>query len=911
MGQEHSQDPQETESDQEEPRQPDSTNKSLQSESRTSPRSPDAEPKPRRLLWRDGGWVGNAMGSPPCGLEIVSKTVWYQGENSDQGSRAASQIQRVNSQTVWYDSDIMYEGKHEQLKQADCDLSSAQTPGLSPPQLLELGLSSQCTALSQPHAAGALPTLSHGPAAQRQEVHGSQREEEVGLGWKEGGVTGGREEVGLTETSYSRENCEAADIEETGEEKPVGEERGAKGRKKRRKKKGRRGGAEAKLSSSSSVDSQSQSETLSHREPATSLGPRTATDPEAQDTKRAQLQSPTAPEPACREEADEDAMHIPSQTDTHTRDTHGPVCDVTAPESGYTGTTGHGRTDLTEASEMKESSEDMNQVFCEDLSLDSAVAASDLSQRIATETDTMARPQGGKETLESSELGSQGAASPVQQTADDTETKELAAAGEDGESVDLTGLLESKCPEELPVRQWDRTALTEDHSLVEFPEQNTQHAQSVRSAEAVALPCEGTADCSASQIREGNAEATVREYLVHCLDSEMLRDQRLGTERRRVVWVGDEGDGEETSVERRRRDGEDSEELSHRETEQSYDDDLLATAVAVVTVAIASAVVSVELSQQSDSQQSAHDAPSAQGTTHTHALKQHLHSHSQSTQLTSDRQTCHPSAETEDQDVHHSHPGPPEGSEESDGETELSEAAHTPSVVQPESTQTKATPDEAITSEEDRQTHPQTETQLSSPGVDTGQDPESSHTPCPESESTDKQGRETQDRDVGLADEAPAAEDEVGGQVQQQECPGDADRECQTGQLESSHMSDCQAEGSHSVNAPCEGKGPSVTLPVGPCASAPEVDLVPHEPTALVSVEAGASQSSQSLVDNREGPEDVVCDEDQDAVDIVDGWKHRERERMEREEEARKQVVTAEETSHTGKYLSVCLCVSC
>ncbi|KAG7231023.1 hypothetical protein INR49_025052, partial [Caranx melampygus] len=100
MGQEHSQDPQETESDQEEPRQPDSTNNSPQSESRTSPRSPDAERKPRRLLWRDGGWAGNAMGSPPCGLEAVSKTVWYQGENSDQRSSAASQIQRANSQTV-------------------------------------------------------------------------------------------------------------------------------------------------------------------------------------------------------------------------------------------------------------------------------------------------------------------------------------------------------------------------------------------------------------------------------------------------------------------------------------------------------------------------------------------------------------------------------------------------------------------------------------------------------------------------------------------------------------------------------------------------------------------------------------------------------------------------------------------
>ncbi|XP_056242437.1 A-kinase anchor protein 13-like isoform X5 [Seriola aureovittata] len=979
MGQEQSRHPQESQSDSEEPRQQDSTNKSSQSGSR----SPDSERKPRRVLWRDGGWIGSTMGSHPHGLETLPKTVWYQGENLDQDASEASQRQEVNSQSVWYDSDIIYERKHEQLEQAECDLSSAQAPGLHPPQLLEQALISrqQCAALSQPHAAGAQPALSHGPAAQRREVHGSQQEEEVGPDWKEGGMAGGRGEVGLTETTYGRESCEAADIEETGEEKPGGRERGAKGRKKRRKKRGRRGGAEAKLSSSSSIESQSQSETQTHREAVTNLGPQSETESEAQDlTGRALIQSNVS-EPACKEEADKDAMHLPCQTETQTMDSHGLDCDITASESSYTGTTDHGRTGLTEATGTKESSEDKNQSLHDDFNPDSAIAASDLSQTVFTEADIeeiTTVPPGGKEILNPSGLESQGAATPVQQTVGSIDTEHLTAAGEARASEDQTGLLESKPAKELPVRHSDPTELTEDSSLVEFPEQNTQHLQSVCSAEAVGLPWEGRADGSPLQIQEGSTVTTVMEYLGHCLASEMLGYQQLEEEKTHALWVGVEGEGKETSVESMT-EGKDSRMVcgeessssdreekaedegipsSHRETEQCYENSLLATAVAVVTVAVVSAVVSIELSQQpasspSDSQQSANDTLLVQDTNFPADTLKQLKDH-QSRQLTNKRETRHLSAETatetEDQQVYHPHPDPPEGpantdmSEEShcaqvESETaaqlhhrDLSAPAYTPTLpqlqkeeVQPDTTQNNLfqvhmkPADETITAEEGNQAHLQTETQLSCPGVDAGQDPESPHTLCPKSESEGNpqdqcQVRETQDRDQGLPVESPTALGEGGRQVQEQDSPGDLQSKteekvsCQRG------VTDCQAKRCDSLNPPYEGEGPTVTLPVGPCVSAPVADPSPDEPTAPMSVETGESQSPQSLVDmnlitatfHSKGTESVagddengLCDEDPDSVDTVDGWKQRERDKMEREEVAWKHVVTAEDTPHT------------
>lgn len=667
MGQEQSQDPQESQSDPEEPSQPNTMNKSPQSCEGSSPKSPDTERKPRRGLWRDGGWIGSRMGSPPHGSETVAKTVWYQGGNLEQGANEDWNRKEVNSQSVWYDSDTMDQKNHEQLEQGmreqkECDLRSPQASGLISAQLLEQGLSSRqlSAAPSQPHAAGTQPAQSHGPGAQRREVHGSQREEEVGPDWKEGGVEGDREEVSKRETTYSRKSSETADIEEGGGEKQGSEEKGAKGRKKRRKKRGKRGGADTKLSSSSSIESQSQIEIQTQREQVTNLNTQSETKDK---TGRADVQSPSASEPTRREEADKDAMHLPSQTEGQSRDAHGPDCDVTNLDPSCIATefspTDHGRTDLTEVTasqilETKELSEDesVNVHGPDDFNQHSTVTALELCEMDITKADieviTTVQPT-GKEVLDPTELELKEIASPVQQKVDNVESAALSeddyltVAGKAVASVDRTGLMESNCPKELPVKHSDPIESTEDSFLVEFPERNTQHVQSSGSnkpvqpvdpmgnpvglmesacpTEAGGLPFEGTANVSPLQIREGRAEATPREYLEHCLASEMLRDQQHKEEKRNELWVGEEEAGKERNWERMSEDRNDSgmvhgKELSSidRGKEQNYNEDLVATAVAVVTVAIASAMASIELSQQlavhqSDSQESASNNP--------------------------------------------------------------------------------------------------------------------------------------------------------------------------------------------------------------------------------------------------------------------------------------------------------------
>lgn len=618
------------------------------------------------------------MGSPPHGPETVAKTVWYQDEKLDQGVSEDYNRKELKSQSVWYDSGTMDQKKHEQLEQGmreqkECDLSSPRASGLSSPQLLEQALSSHqlSAALSQPHAAGAQPALSHGPGAQRREVHRSQREEEVGPDWKEGGVEGDREEVSNRETSYSRKSSETAGVEEAGEEKQGSEEKGAKGRKKRRKKRGKRGGTEAKFSSSSSVESQSQIEIQTQREQVANLNTQSETESEAKDkTGKADVQTPCAPEPTRREEADKDAMHLPSQTEGHTRDVHGPDCDVTNPDPSYStpelSLTDPGRMDLAEVTapqtlEPKELSEDENMNLHGPDNLHSSATASnepDIRKEDTGEITTVQPIE--KEVLDPTGLELKGLASPVQQTVHEVESKgssekeDLTVAGEAVACGDWTGLVESNNPKELPVKHSDPTEFTADSFLVEFPEQNTQHAQSVDSdkpvqpvdpmgrpegfmesvhpTEAVGLPCEGTADVSPLQKGEGRAETTPREYLEHCLASEMLRDQQHKEEKRNELWMGEGEAGKERSWERRSEEndsgtvrGEESssagkkvedEELPSldREEEQNYNDELIATAVAVVTVAIASAISSIDSSQrladsQSDSQECASEEP--------------------------------------------------------------------------------------------------------------------------------------------------------------------------------------------------------------------------------------------------------------------------------------------------------------
>ncbi|XP_035813229.2 A-kinase anchor protein 13-like isoform X3 [Amphiprion ocellaris] len=654
MGQEQSHDPQQDQSDTDKPSQPHPINKGPQSGTRTSPRSPDVEGTHRRVLWRDGGWIGSRMGSFP---EPVGKTVWYQGENLDQGANEDSIRKEANSQSVWYDTDIVDEQKHGQLEgmreQRECDLSSPQASGVTSHQQLEQGLNFHqlSAALSHQHAAGTQPALSHGLDGQRQEAHRSQREEEVRSDWKEERVEGCREDVCNRETTNSRKSSETAHITEGGDEKPEREEGGAKGKKKRRKKRGKKGNAEAKLTSSSSVESQSQIEIQTHREQVTNLNAQVGTE----SVFKADIQPVIASGPTQREEAEKDAMHLPRRTEVQTRpdsDITNSVCSFTTKLLSHTDDM---ETDLTETPasqtvETKELSEDKNVNFHgpDYYNPDSTTIVSEVIETDIRKVDTekvSTVPPMAMELLDPTEQESKGPASVVQQTVDNAESKalseneDLAVAGKATASVNQRGLVQSYCPKELPVMHPDPTELTVDLFLLEFPEQKTLQSVDLRGRpvgflESVHLPFEYRADASPLQIREGNADTTARKYLEHCLASEMLRDQPHNEEKRNELWVGEEEAGKARSGERKSEENdsrmvhdkelcytERRKQVKHKEflsldseKEQKCEEDLVATAVAVVTVAIASAVTKIELSQnlvnsQSESQEAANGSP--------------------------------------------------------------------------------------------------------------------------------------------------------------------------------------------------------------------------------------------------------------------------------------------------------------
>lgn len=848
MGQDQSQEPQESQSDPDEPSQPDSTSKIP--DSKTSLRSPDMEGNFRRVLWRDGGWIGGIIGS-----DTIAKTVWYQNKNIDQGASEASNSKEMNSKTVWYDND---ERKPEQLEKTESGLSSPHEFDKTPPQLLEQGLSSHqlCSALSQPHAAGEQPAPSHGLAAQRQEVQGSQREEEAGPDWQEGGEEG-ESEVRNRETTHSRKSSETANLERGGEEKPGGEEKEAKGRKKRKKKRGKRGGTEAKLSSSSSIESQSQSETQT--EQVTNLKPQSETGSEAKDqTGRPHVHSLTISEPAQREEADKDAMHLPSQTESQTRDSHETDCAVTTTQSSYNSPT-DGGTNLSEVMalqrlETKELSEDENVGRSDDFGLDSTIASSELNDLDIKKADTreinIVLPIRNEVLDSPTMLDLKGATSP---TGDDVASRALSENESRTVAVPSVDQTESTFPKKCPVKNPEPVELTEDLFLVAFPEENAQCTQFVDRVlqpvdsmekpnrflvcsyptEAVCLPCEGTADVTTLQIREGSPEMTEREYLEHCLSSEMLRDHQHKKEKIHELQVGEEEAGKEKSLETTSEENDcgvvRGEELSStderkklellsldEENVQKYNEDLVATAVAVVTVAVASAMARIELNQQLAGKLS-----------------------------------------------------------------KSSEAANIPTLAQDATVPTEKQPKEAQT------------------------------------DTTDRYGSNTV--------ESLTAECEADGQAHQQDNPEISESKteendsCFKSMTDTSHL-DCLAEEEESDPQPeeilHEGDSRTLplshnpTLPVTPCDSPSVADPSPEKLTAPANMDSGELELSQSLKDpilvaatfqssiTESVAVDGVCDKD---VDTMDGWKHRERKKLELEKEAREDMVMEEDTSHTGK----------
>lgn len=902
MGQEQSQDPQESQSDPVEPSQPDTTNNR-----RSRPKSPDTERKPQRGLWRDGGSIGSRMGSPPHGAETIAKAVWYQGENLDQGTSEDWNRKEENSQSVWYDIDTTDQRKQEQVEQKDCDLSSAQASGLSSPQLLEQGLSSHqlSAALNQPHAAGTQPALSHGPGAQRREVHRSQQEEEVGPDWKEGGVEGDGdrdgEEVSNRETTYSRKSSETADIEEGCREKQRSEKKGAKGRKKRKKKRGKRGGAEAKLSSSSSIESPTQIEIKTQREQVTNLDPQSETGSEAKEqTGRANVQ-----------EADKDTLHLPSQTESQNRDTHRPDCGVTnldvssmMPEFSLTQ---NGRTNRTEVPasqklETKELLEDGMTFHGPDhFNSDSTATASEFGQLDIIKADIeeiKTVQQVKQEVPDPTELELTGLASPVQQTVD-SKTFDLTVAGKSVPSVEWTGWVESNCPKELPVKFSDPTEFTEDLFLVEFPEQYTQHVQNVESnilsqpvdpmgtptgfmesvhpMEAGGLPFKGTVDVLLLQIQEGRAETT----------SETLRDQQHEEEKRNELWMGEE----EARKKRSRSEENDSgmvhgKELSSidREQEHKYTEDLVATAVAVVAVAIASAMASIELSQlladnQSESQESLKQLADTQlfAMTVAETANQTI---KPTDQLTFKEQANVALSEESDSIVLQFNTeteqlAAAQLSSNQQANLDLSALADTLSLPQPDKEEIHTENTNKIFTcsqprEEDSLLHvhmkPLAEAnemitpEVNSPVSEPGKHPEETFYP-----SAEEKHRDTQDQSVCQEESriqhrhdgddshpltSVTAEGEAGREAQEQDSPHSSECEecvldCQAEERERDPQLDGQVERGeiHTLT-------PSVTL----CDSTHMVHPSPEGPTAPVNVETGQYQSTQSLPDMKPVP---------------------------------------------------------
>lgn len=886
------------------------------------------------------------MGSPLQGSDTGAKSVWYHGSSGDPHRKD------TNSQSVWYDSDRVDERKHKQLEQTESEMSSYQQSCPSPLQLSEQCLTSSqlYAALSQPHAAGAQPAPSHGPATQRQEAEGSQREEEVGPDQGEGGLEGVSEDARSGEATYCIKSCQAADIEEGGEEK------GAKSRKRRKKKRGRGGGTEAKLSSSSSIESQIQSET--QIEQVTNLNPLSEPESEAKDkTAKDHIESPTVLEPTQTVEADKDTMLLPCQPERQNSGTHGPDSTVTTQESSYINPTDQGRMDLTEVTasqtlQAKGLSEDgdLNILVCHKSIEDFTVVSSELNDtdiRNAATVEFTILPSIGNQMLDPTEPDLKRGASPVQKTVDDLESKALSEHenlpfdGGDESSEDWAGCGKSNFQKEVPVKNPELTECTEtleadtlcvhfalSNKPVDSMERPTGFLESVPPTGAENLPCQGAADVSPLQIREGNAETTAQEYLEHCLVSEMLRDQQRKEEEGHKLWEGEEEAGKETSGDSEETDcGAVCGEINKNglnnfecpsvdsDKEQKYKEELAVTAVAIVTVAIASAMAKIELSQLlagylSESQIQNADIPPEKHPS------QYAYSQVESTdQATSEghagvkmSESVGLRSETETDIL-----CLPAHKEEIQTETPQNKLFTRPLPKEDNQLQVYMEP---LPVEVNSQGHIQTEVQLPSPVVLTGQECE--HSPlgqpvCQKDRDglllgSQLQSKETHDTNFSLHEEfvtrqgnrGPACEQDSGENSESKTEESESHLNGFTHTSHSDHQAGEHDNDSQPVKVSHEEERYALVLscrpilPAAPSDSAAVADPRPVKPTTPV--ESSELQFSSSLVDTKlvapmSQNESNECVLDEASMDTVDGWKHRERYKQE----------ATQDTPHTGK----------
>ncbi|XP_055078580.1 A-kinase anchor protein 13-like isoform X4 [Periophthalmus magnuspinnatus] len=462
------------------------------------------------------------------GTTVSDGAACYQGANSEEVMK-----EEPKSLSIWYDCEQL-----DMSKETDMSSPQLSTELCASPRQLS-------PTLTQPHATGLQPEVSHGSTSQRQEVLGSQRDEEAGPDWEKAS----REEV----SAHSKRSSE-------NDEDGHGD-RSTKPRKKKRKKRGKRGGLERKqLSSTSSIESQSQTEIQMQ-----------LTDQNIEE-KTGKTDIPTTSVPGTN------TMQLPNQAEIQdgARDgTHSSNLETNLSELPGT----------TDFNMLGEISEDKTTIFHESNKLvwDTAHAQLQEMDVPVLENVETAESHGEKRELfdyinEVSDCNY--GITVLHHQPSQTSPTELSGSHPDQKQFNEK-LLEQLADKHLQLV----------HPLVNSPE-------STEPVSAFDSPVDGKTDVPPPQTREGSAEITTQGPSGHCLTSEILAQKNLEEENKNELWKEEEA--KIGSLPRREvielcanniaGEGEGS--FSGSELE------LAATAVAVVTVAVASAMATFELCQQ-------------------------------------------------------------------------------------------------------------------------------------------------------------------------------------------------------------------------------------------------------------------------------------------------------------------------
>ncbi|CAL9697076.1 unnamed protein product [Knipowitschia caucasica] len=448
------------------------------------------------------------------GTTVSEEADCDRGDTSDEVKK-----EEPESLSIWYDCEQLGTSTETDSPQLPLELC------VSPPQL--------SPAPTQPHATGLQPEVSHGSASQRQEVLGAQRDKEAGPDWEK--ASG--EEVG----AHSKKSSE-------NEEDGHGD-RSTKFRKKK-KKRGKRGGPERKqLSSTSSVESQNQTETLMQ-----------LTDWNIEEKSGTDI--PTISLPGTS------TMQLPNQAEIQN-----------SAKDGMTLTEPPGTTDLNRSEGI---SEDKTTIFhnCNDRVWDAAAPAQSEEVDVPV-LEHLEKPESQidkRELIDDDILDCN--CSILHHQPSETSPKELPVSHPSCLQLNNMLLEPSAAMHLRPV-----------HPLVSSPE-------SIEPMSASDALVDGTADVPPPPSREGSAEITLQGPPEHCLASQIAAHQSLEEENKNELWKEEEA--KIGSLQRR-------EVIEVRSNNVAgvggssclgNELELAATAVAVVTVAVASAMAKFELGQQ-------------------------------------------------------------------------------------------------------------------------------------------------------------------------------------------------------------------------------------------------------------------------------------------------------------------------